>query len=191
MIYILFLILTFSHPSLAQNSKCLIQESDWKIYFAMDFQTFDQTLGKGWRVLSEKDCPIEAAIVIDQYYYRHISTLTQQQKRILYWHAGQNYAAGGLENIALIRFRYSFDPDESIEAPFKWNAYVAATIAFLKKDLKRLIQERDKIAQYPNDNGINLTIINNMIMCPDSPYRTVLSGTPLQECYNERLGSTN
>lgn len=188
--YNLLLFLVIPVISFAQTPECKISEADWKFYFAMDFQTFDQTLGKGWRALSD-NCPIEAAIVIDQYRSHHSKTLDHKQKRILLWHAGQEYAVGGIEKLALIRFRYSSNPDEPAEAHFKWNSYVAASIAFLQKDFERLKLERNKMAKYPKANGVNLTIVNNMVKCPDSPYKFVISGVPLIECMNERLGDNN
>ena len=179
----LFLLFFVVLPSLSfAEPKCELSETQWKKYLSMDWKSFDQTLGKGWREFAANDCEIAAGHLIDVYSSHNSNKLNEMQKRVLRWHAGQQYAQGNIKTLALVRFRYSFKKDEDPNDPFKWNAYVAASIAFLEKDLKKLKAARDEMLPFAEQNIQNLIIVNNMYKCPHLSYKQVINGLPLTTC---------
>ncbi len=114
----------------------------------MDFQAFDQTQGKGHRELWKNHCYFSAAIPTDFWHLNHLGTLKDWQSELMYFHSGQSYAAAGVElyAIAIQRFEKSINSNEPTNQEIKWNAYVRASIAFLKKDWDLLQTSRDEIA---------------------------------------------
>jgi hypothetical protein len=178
---ILLSALLFTLPashSFASNS-CIVTNEKVKEYLAQDFNLFDQTLGAGHRELGLKECYVEEANIIDVYHLHHQDMLETWQSRVLYFHAGQSYAQSDASfySVAIKRFEKSFNPEQPQDSDLAWNEYVHATVAFLQKDMKRLVSWRDKAAQgrQTDGNKINLRVIDAMIQCFDKPYRVVYS----------------
>ncbi len=139
----------------------------------LDYIAFDQTLPNGgWRAITDN---IEGAKVIDAYHLHNLEKLTTQQSRILYWHAGQRYASGDLNDVAINRFNKSYDPNEKANDPFKWNSYVRGTIAFLEHDMKMLVQARDELRQ--TSSNPNLRILEAFIRCFNKTYKEAYSSS--------------
>jgi hypothetical protein len=138
---------------------------------SLDFKTFDQSPGAGWRQLAENGSFLEAAALIDSYAKKH-KNLNESQTTILYFHAGQMYAFANDYETAIDRFKRSTYAQESPQLPLRWNAYVQATIAFLNKDLKRLQECREEIAEGPTLQGekANLDLVDRLIEHFDEPY---------------------
>jgi len=138
----------------------------------LDFAAFDQTPGSGWRVLADQDRWGEAARLIDRYIAAH-PQLSPTERMILSLHAGQMYGFAGEDTAARHRFMDALIPNESPNAPIRWNAYMLATIAFLEKDRATLLQSRDVILGGPTVEGCkaNLNIVNSFITNFDKPYR--------------------
>ncbi len=81
------------------------------------------------------------------------------------------YACQTLALTAIARFESARDPIEPPQPDFRYNAYVDATIAFLKGDLKTLEVKRDEIALgTPSFNNTNLLLVNRLIRCFGQPY---------------------
>jgi len=137
----------------------------------LDFDTFDQSAGAGWRHLAENGRFLEAANLIDSYIKKH-KNLNESQMTILYFHAGQMYAFSDDYQTAIDRFNKSTYAEELSELPVRWNAYVHATIAFLKKDLTRLKECREEIADGPALQGekANLDVVDRLIKHFDEAY---------------------
>jgi len=120
----------------------------------MPFQEFDQTQGSGWRKLAMEGKHEEAAKLIDRYLLENADT--DKKKGILNFHAGQMYAFADISDLAVDRFKksYNLDYPEDFEPYAKqWNSYVNATIAFLEKDREALLKHKDEIVQGP-DGGM-------------------------------------
>ena len=110
----------------------------------LTYEKFDQTPGMGWRVLEDKKCYNEAAILIDKYILENNANQTS-----LKWHLLQMYAFSGESNKALQIVSAVLLPDEQQRnSPFLWNDYVLATAGFLEKDLSKLKFHWDNVAKY-------------------------------------------
>ena len=103
--------------------------------------------------------------------------LEQWQRRNLCFHAGQLYAFGNEYSTAKTWLERSRNVNESEGSPIRWNAYVAATIAFLDRDLELLKKKRDKIAAGPELNGKipNLGVVDSLIANFERPYSEAYS----------------
>ncbi len=109
----------------------------------MDFWEFDQS-DQGWRSLDV----INAAALID-IYIKSCAKLQPYDKASLYFHAGQIYAEVGDYKTAIERFQLSkHQPNSWVEKG--WNAYVDATIAFLKNDRDTLLSAQQILEKYKN-----------------------------------------
>lgn len=183
--YIFLAILCFTSVSFAKSSKCTLSESETQNFLKMDFKDFDQTLGGGWRKFADTGCNFEAAQLIDLYREKHSKVLQAWEIRTLHWHAGQSFAFADNYKLALLRFEKAYNSEDESKVKFKWNAYVAASIAFLKADYSNLTLERNKLAEYPDDNKPNLTIVENMIKCFSDTYKEVCTGEPIAKCKNQ------
>ena len=108
---------------------CRLSNEEKNRFLSMDLSTFDQS-HYGWRSLGSKGCHSEAAKLI-VHYLEKFTAEYPDDKRILIWHAGQNFASGGEYPKAKALFLKSFDDGE--HGPM-WNLYVSATIAFVDRD---------------------------------------------------------
>lgn len=165
----------FSAESRSQDI-CAITHDRLEGDLGLDFHSFDQTPGNGHREFASRGCYLSAAKITDIYHLHHQLDLLPWQSRILAFHAGQMYAFDQLYDIAINRFKRSFNPEESPTAELSWNAYVKATIAFLAKDMAELRVNRRSIALKPTDgNIINLRVVDAFIRCFDKPYHEAYS----------------
>lgn len=135
------------------------------------YRQFDQRPGKGWRKLANPGQHQRAARLIDLYSANRPGLL-EWQKRNLSFHAGQLYAFAGQTKLALQRFKASRIPKEPPNLPIRWNAYVDATIAFLKNDRVGLKKHRDKVAAGPKFRGTipNLNVVDALLANFGKPY---------------------
>lgn len=114
---------------------------------ALGFREFDQDLDGGWRSLAHiPGCRKAAANLIKRYRKEHGSTF------ILYWHEAQLRAQVGQTGRAIRLFDLSRKPAAS--DPIGWNHYVSATIAFLKRDRRALLEARSQLAALPKPKGL-------------------------------------
>jgi len=147
----------------------------------LDFDTFDQTPGKGWRPLSNAEKYLEAAKLIDRYLDKH-TELDLSQTIMLRFHAAQMYAFDGKTDISLkylANTEYPTSTLEAVPADLKqnlqaWNTYVQATTAFLRRDKDRLRSLRELIAKGPAIDGapMNLDVVDRLLSHFNMPYKT-------------------
>jgi len=137
----------------------------------LDYESFDQRPGNGWRKLVDAGKHLEAAELIDTYVAQR-DGLEEWQVVNLRFHAGQLYAFVNKENLALARFESAINPKEPNDSPIRWNAYVKATIAFLQKDREGLIRMRNEIANGPEWQGTipNLNVADRLLANFDNSY---------------------
>lgn len=159
---------------------------------ALDERQFDQDMAGGWRAVADKPgCNVAAADLIRDWRRKH-----GVSPGLLIWHEAQLRATAGQtpQAIALMAQarRGPGVPDKS-----GWNIYVDASIAFLRKDMPALRQERAKLAAVAPPSGPgapvavvdgyfdidmgngqtmkmrwppNIDVVDGLIACFDKPY---------------------
>lgn len=168
---------------------------DRKALLALPEQAFDQDLsngGGGWRALAAKPgCALVAADLVRDYRARHGA-----EGGILAWHEGQLRAEAGQYEQAATLFDRARKPQED---PIGWNAYVDASIAFVRGDRASLEAARARLAavpyvadddmpplkdgyvEFPAEGGRpavrmrwppNLEVVDALIRCFGKPYAT-------------------
>jgi hypothetical protein len=153
---------------------------------ALDENQFDQDMSGGWRALSSTPgCELAAADLLRDYREAH-----GDDWGLLYWHEAQLRAFVGQYKEAIALMKHSYMPADKAD----WNAYVDATIAFLRRDSDALKQAKVKLAAFPAPpKGANMPPIVNGYMevkLPDGTTRKmrwppnidVVEG--LQKCFD-------
>lgn len=145
----------------------------------LDQKSFDQDLQGGWRTIAgRKGCEIVAANLIRDYRAAHKS-----DDKVLYWHEGQLRALAGHSGAATRLLSRSYRMGADVTG---WNAYVDATLAFLRRDRPALLTARARLVQVPrptdwNPHGPdgrpiaiqwppNLNVIDGLIACFGQSY---------------------
>jgi len=166
-----------SPPASGASCKKLFEEQLPSL--GADYRGFDQTPAEGWRKLSRNECLPEAVELIERYMARH-EDLLAGDVRILSFHMGQLLARNGDYVAAIPRFEAALNADEPAEGDFKWNAYVRASVAFLRGDLKELIAQRSVVATSAPRGGRvpNLDVVDRLVEGIGTGYRAAYSGPP-------------
>lgn len=169
---------------------------DREVLLALPEPAFDQDLsngGGGWRTLAARqECVSVAADLIRDYRHRR-----GVEGGILAWHEGQLRAEAGDVAQAIALFERARKPDGEKD-PIGWNAYVDASVAFLRNDRAALAAARARLAATPyrtdgdmpplKDGVIafpaqegrpavrmrwppNLDVVDGLIRCFAQPYR--------------------
>lgn len=157
----------------AESKDCFLSANDLALMLKLDYQAFDQTLPNGgWRGLANNGCELEATKLVEIYHLHHYEDLLPWQARVLYWHAGQVYAALSQTELAVARFKKSYNSNEKNDDKLKWNSYVKGSIAFLEHDFKALIVARDELRKadkiQPNPN---LKFLEAFVRCFNKSYK--------------------
>jgi len=158
----------YNKISLSSKTEAMLKMSYW------DFDQSEQ----GWRSLSDQ----EAVKIIDQ--SLQSSTISPADKVNLNFHAGQIHAFLKDYQTAIERFRCSKHlPNVEWEAG--WNAYVDATIAFLKGDNTALTNAKVVLEKHKD-----MTIINGTeILYPNQinlkVVERLVDGLALKKRYHE------
>ncbi|MEA3047820.1 MAG: hypothetical protein QOJ53_2152 [Sphingomonadales bacterium] len=151
---------------------------DTRAMLALGMDAFDQDMTGGWRAVSHRPgCDARAAGLIRDY-----RTFLEQRLPILYWHEAQLRAALGETEVAIVLMERSRRRgDEN-----GWNAYVDASIAFLRGDRPALTAARARLAGLPRPADFeeqtlpsgyrtrwppNLDVVDGLIRCFGRPYR--------------------
>lgn len=144
---------------------------DERAMLGLDFRAFDQDLNGGWRSVSQNPaCRGKAADLIKAYREFNI----KPRLTTLYWHEGQLRAEAGevdaaVSLMALAKkepFLHGFDQGD-------WNAYVDATIAFLRGERRKLLAARKRLAEFPVPEGYRYRDAHGMLRTgrpPGWPY---------------------
>jgi hypothetical protein len=171
-----------SVPLKGENSflaECKISAQQLDLLVEQEFWTFDQTIfGHRYLFRPAALCKTTSAHLIDSYLLTQQSGLLPYQSRILYFHAGQDYAMANTYGVAIARFQNSFNKEEPADPELHWNAYVLATLAFLNKDNAALAEARAKFPD-PSTGGdaINVKVVDRFLKCFESSYLDAYSGT--------------
>jgi hypothetical protein len=177
---LLFLILVGDAGSQPRDSTtasiCSLTSAELQSELDKSVFQFDQDMNGGWRALVQRGCTLQAAMLLDVYNLDDVRSENKGDNRgTLFFHAGQLYATAGASFIAIRRFYSSLDPGEDAEKEhvLSWNAYVLATIAFLKRDKEAVRFQREQIAIGPKTDGnkTNLRVVDGLLKCWDQSYK--------------------
>lgn len=139
------------------------------IDMALSYEEFDQTEGRGFRVLAAQACYQQGADLIQDYIQHN-----QAKQPSLRWHIAQLRASAGQYEAAVVYARRVLVEHEDFsDNPLRWNDYVLATIAFLEHDMDRLIHHRDAVAEgvaEAEGNEVNLRLLDALIQNFDQGY---------------------
>jgi hypothetical protein len=161
--------ITASPP--ASGAFCRHQLEGLRAALSSDYRSFDQTKGEGWRKLAEVQCQPEAALLIEQYLAQN-EGLPANQRRNLRFHAGQVLAFEDERTAAIANFEQALDETEPEDATFKWNAYVRATLAFLRGDRDELARQREIVARSAaGGRAPNLHVVDALLEHVGQSYR--------------------
>jgi hypothetical protein len=145
---------------------------------SLNYTQFDQSIWEGWSIYEYSMRYEEAAELID-YYVEHKQGLSENNRVILYFHAGQLWAFSGDYPTAINEMkkaRYFGDDilcsENMISDEGCWDAYVNASIAFLRKDKTTLVLLGDNLAKASTISGnpFNAEIIRRLIDHFDKSY---------------------
>jgi len=133
----------------------------------LPYWEFDQTEA-GWRKLG--DCPAEAARLLQRYVKQQ-----ESNTRGVRWHLAQSLAMAGDNAAAAEQAAMTVNPDEATQHPsFAWNAYVLATVAFLRNDRAAFDAQYEIHRRAANGfkaNETNFKVLTGLANCFGKPYR--------------------
>jgi hypothetical protein len=160
----------------ANTSGCSFGPAELQTELDKSVSRFDQDMNGGWRALDQRGCTLQAAMLLDVYNLDDVRSENKGDNRgALFFHAGQLYAMAGALRVAIRRFFSSLDPGEGAERDqvLSWNAYVLATIGFLKRDKESVRFQREQIAIGPKTdaNKTNLRVVDGLLKCWDQSYK--------------------
>ena len=139
---------------------------------SLSYWQFDQTPA-GWRSLADRREFREAAVLIESYFARH-PELLPNERAMLHFHAAQLFGFDGDSRASLRHLKHAGVPDGSKGFPARWNDYVAATTAFLKRDHAALLAARERMARgsVSDQDRAYLGTVDLLISRWDDSYRT-------------------
>ena len=170
-------------PEPAASDPCSVS---YRAMLDLGIRGFDQDMNGGWRALARRpECREEAADLIKTY-----REFLQSRMRTLNWHEAQLRAElGQAEQAIALMERSRHQPIEHGQDQGDWNAYVDATIAFMRGDRPALLAARERLARFPvpegyryvDANGVertgrppgwpyNLDVVDALIRCLGRPY---------------------
>lgn len=164
---------TAATPAAAAGCAALYRE---RIAADLDlpYETFDQTEGRGFRILAGAGCPAEAADLIEAWVAKNATS-----RRSLDWHIAQMRAEAGATEAAVAAARRSLISETEARAnAFKWNDYVLAVIAFLHKDRAAFDRHRAVLAEAADahaGNAMNLHFLDRLAVRFDASYANALA----------------
>ena len=160
------------------GTDCAMSPSDREAVLKLSFTDFDQTEGKGWRLLYVSKCYAAAASLIVEYIDRYPERASEHN--MLPFHAGQMLAMSGnyRESVRYLKLGYTQRESKIVD----WNAFVDAHVAFIEKDAEKLEAMRARIAMQPAMKSgpgvpdwaigkrINLDVVDGFLACFDKPF---------------------
>jgi hypothetical protein len=137
-------------------------EATTKAIPTLEAQAFDAA----WRALSKRECYRESAQALAAYIETHGHVYH------LGFHQGQMLLFAGESKKARPLLLSALRPELPEDAPFKWNAYVLATVAYIDGDRERFLRERARIeaARDYAPNAMNLKVLDALLKDFDGNY---------------------
>ena len=151
---------------LAVATACSVSQSETALQEELTYQEFDSREGPyGWRFLNGAGCSDAALELLAAYAAANRGRLTLEQRQEMAFHSGQVLAFAGRDSEAIPYFEQAASADATPES----QAYVAATLAFLKHDAAALGEARRRYVAVAPDS-MRLKVIDGFIACADKPY---------------------
>jgi hypothetical protein len=149
----------------AAGVSCALPATEIARQVSLPYATFD-TMGPpyGWRYLSGAGCTDAAVGLLEGYANANARDLNPSAAMELPFHIGQVLALAGRERDSIAYFEQSV-----ARGGDEWRTYVAATIAFLKRDADVLASARARYASLAPES-VRLRFIDGFIACPNEPY---------------------
>ena len=145
---------------------CVVPPAERTAQLSLGYAAFDGDHGKhGWRHLGAIGCAESAVELLEAYLQAHGHELSGEQQREAAFHMGQTLALAGREPQSLPYFERA----QSGAASREWQAYVAATLAFLRRDRDALEAARAAYAAL-SPGSMRLRIIDGLLACPSESY---------------------
>lgn len=149
-------------------SSCAIPAAERRRQLALGYAAFDSAPAPyGWRVLNGRGCTDAAVALVDSYRTANSRRLTPEQRRETAFHIGQALAFADRRAEAL---RWFVAADEGSGATEEWRAYVAAHVAFFRRDSAALAEARRRYTAVSGPGSMRLKFIDGLVRCPDKPY---------------------
>lgn len=128
---------------------------------------------KAWRIHEAAGDFQAAAELLESYLAKQSSVLPEYERTLMHFHVLQMYAARGDNSRALAHANLAKFVEEPADWPLRWNAYVDATVAFLKEDRAAFARAREEILSGPRQNGVppNLNVVARLEAHFGQPYR--------------------
>lgn len=143
---------------------------------SLSYEAFDQTMGEGWRQLSNKGCHLESARLIERYSVEN----DVEGHSALNWHRFQMLAYAAEHEAALeLVDRILLSEEQQAEHALRWNDYVLGNVAFLEQDMEALRYHREQVAAGVDDhpgNELNLNVLDRLIEGFDQSYHRAYEG---------------
>jgi hypothetical protein len=133
----------------------------------LSYDAFDTNSGQSaWRNLLARGCTDTAVATLVAYRDTNQGRLTRVELGEINFHMGQALAMAGRNAEAVAHFEQSAKLGGSAE----WTTYVAANLAFVRKDqaaLQKSLTEYEKLA---SPGSSRLAFIRGFLRCIDRPY---------------------
>ena len=152
----------------AAPTSCSVSRAEFDRQLALPYEQFD--LGEqatAWRRLNGTGCTDEAVHVLASYAVANSRRLSVEHKSELAFHRGQALAFAGRHADAIPHLEEAL----RIGGTEEWTSYVAANIAFLKRDAAALRSARDHYAAIA-PGSMRLKFVDGLLACPDAAYMT-------------------
>ena len=152
---------------IAASPPCTVPAAERARQLALSYEAFDSAPAPyGWRELNAAGCTDSAVALVAAYGSANSAHLSGEEKREIAFHIGQAYAFADRGPEAL---RYFAQADDS-SAPEEWRAYVAAHVAFFRRDRAQLLDARKRYAAAAGADEMRVKFIDGLVKCPDAPY---------------------
>jgi len=137
------------------------------------YEDFDDT---GWRTLASARCFLDSGKSIIAWLSTHQDSATDGQVRTLRYQAARVFAMTGRNRLAKVHLSHSKDPNQAVDAPQNWNAYIDAFSSWLDKDMTGLLSALDQLeAQIPDETGQKPQLIaaRRFLVCFGGTYTAI------------------
>jgi len=150
----------------AAPANCALSSGNVTQQLALAYEQFDSAEGsKSWRQLAGSGCADAAVELLRRYDEVNASRLTAGQRSELAFHQGQVLAFADRNAEALRHL----DRALAIGGDEEWTTYLAATIAFLRRDRRELEEARKRYARIA-PGSMREKLLAGLAACPTRPY---------------------
>lgn len=155
-------------PLAPDSPACKIEPRKYEALLSATYDDFDQSMSSesNWRVIMNAGCYETAVSIIDAYLKKNSRSLSDENKRNLNFHAGQVLAFGGFDAKSAPYFERARGGSDA-----EWNAYVDATLAFIRNDKSEFEKALDRYIEVAL-NSPRREVLNSLLACFGQPYST-------------------